>query len=94
MKNKKTVENGYAPHSEFLLDEAGIFPKSDVINMWKDIPKEGTYIMGSDPYEQEGQPINLYNKIKKVLGLKFKEKNNNSKGVFYRYVDGVPQLVR
>lgn len=40
------------------------------------------------------EPINLYNRIKKLLGLKFKEKESAFKGVFFEYVDGVPQLVR
>lgn len=46
MKDKK-IEDGYAPNNKYLLDEAGVFPKSDIINLWQDIPKENRGVISS-----------------------------------------------
>lgn len=40
------------------------------------------YIMGCDPYEQV--PINFYHKIRKFLGLKFREKESESRCLMFK----------
>lgn len=53
------------------------------------------YIVGYDDYRPIGQPINFYNKIKKFLGLKFKEKESFGSMVIYkRYKNGVIEFVK
>lgn len=49
--------------------------------------QQGKYILGYDPYEPEDSPINLYNTIKKILGLKYKKKETESKAVVCKLWD-------
>lgn len=64
--------------------------KKQVI-VYKDTSEDSEikYICGFDAYQVSDIPINLYHKIKKLLGLKFKAKETESFVATYSIKNGV-----
>ena len=55
--------------------------------------QKGKYTFGYDPYEST--PLNLYNRIKKFLKLKYKIKESYSKCVIYKKrADGTIEYIK
>lgn len=63
-------------------ESVGINPETFNLVLHENFEKY-KYIVGCDPYEEE-KPINIYNKIKKFLGLSYKVKESNSYVAIYK----------
>lgn len=72
----------------------GINPQTFELVLDKEWAK-GDYILGCDPYEKEDIPINIYHKLRKLLGLKFKSEEPNYKiSLFKKHTDGTIEYIK